>query len=194
MSQYAATSVKKAISKAVRNTAQHGTMAGTKERAGAIRACKTITADIDRINQLMRAHESHAQTLDRNLRSLHGEQRRLLVHLLVDVAIIAIPVAKVLRVRRIISSLLATLRAGRQANFAANVQTAIDLIINIVGIYDALANLNRLRELPSEISNISNRAEQLSGELQRIQNELQRAQRAYEQNRCGELEGPLLSA
>jgi len=176
MPLYEGETLKEAIQKAVRGEKTPDPQA--------VRLCKGIANDLAAAEQIVSSHEALANTLDRQVQALNAEQRRLFVHLIVDLAIVAIPVAKILRVRRLIALLRVEVQAARAGNFSIRVEEIIDMIINVVGIYDAIANIDRSLELPGEIRDIRQRAEVAARDLRQAESRLQSIQRTYDQNRC----------
>jgi hypothetical protein len=97
-----------------------------------------------------------------------------------------LPVSKLARITRIIDRALELFYAAEAIEY---IESAIELILTIVGVLDGITNLLRLRELPSELAVVRSRVENIRPELNGTQNELRRILNSYRRLGCSDVFG-----
>jgi len=176
MGYFKGNTVKEAIGKAI-----HGDKPVSKQNANNRSACAGLKNDIHNIGNLVRAQESHMRTLQSDIDRMQREQRNLLLHLAVDLAVIVLPIAKALRILRLIDRALELYYTAAAADY---VEAAIELILDVIGVLDGYHNLMRFIELPSELNDVRDQIVEIRGELDRSRRELEQALSRYQQLDC----------
>ncbi len=180
MTYYKGRTVEEAVRNAVR-----GIKPEAKQQPGARNACLQLRNDVNLVSRLVSTQRDHMKTLQTQIDSLRHERAELFVHLAFDLALIALPIAKVLRILRLIDRLAELINTARAAD---QIEAVIAAILDVIGILDGARNLMRLGQLPDELRDVRNQIDDLRSELSRAEADLRRILDVYTNNGCALLD------